>query len=377
MVWRAGAWSHEIDVAAIERELMRLLRSPENVSQTGAPGTRSAVVSAVVNLVAYAADQTMVSRIVGTLAALVGHHPSRTIVALPSAATDGGPDIDARVSVQCHALGTTGLHVCSEHIVLEAKQRALRRVPNVVLPLLLSDLLVVLWWPGEPLLRDPLLFDLLGPANRFVVDSTGFVHVERSLVMLDALRSRPGVMIDLADLNWGRLLPWRELVAQFWDMAAFRTHLSRLDRIEIDLGKPAGGRSNRPQALLLAGWLASRLGWTPLAMARQRDGYRLRAKRRGGEVEFVIKIRPEETSGIRAVRFVRETGRTARFELAVAQGESATATVQIGSGDPIVRMVRLEHLTEGELLAAELDLTTADFVFESSLAVAAAFLKAS
>lgn len=369
----APAWSQEVDVAAIERELMRLLRLPENASASGAPGTRSAVV----NLVAYAADQSTVGRIVGTLAALVDHHPSRTIVALPASASAEGPDIDARVSVDCHAIGTTGLHVCSEHVVLETTQRALRRLPNVILPLLLSDLPVVFWWPGEPLLRDPLLFDLLSPANRFVVDTTGFVHVERSIVMLDALRSRPGVTIDLADLNWGRLLPWRELLAQFWDAPGWRRHLSRLDRVEIDLGKPEGGRSNRPQALLLAGWLSSRLGWTPLAMVRQRDGYKLRARRRGGEVEIAIRIAPDEISGIRAVRMVREAGRQrAQFAVEGAEGESARARVEIG-GDPQLRTVRLERRTEAELLATELDMATADRIFEGALGAAAAFLKAS
>src|SRR6185312_7906617 len=172
----------------------------------------------------------------------------RTIVAMVH---DGaGTEVDAQVHVDCRPMGTTGLKVCSEHVILGASQRALRRLPNVVLPLLLSDLPVVFWWPGEPALREPLLYDMLRPANRFVVDTLGFVHVERSLVTLDALRSRPGVGIDLADLNWGRLLPWRELIAQFWDVPTWRSHLARLGRVEIELGKPANSRSNRAQALL-------------------------------------------------------------------------------------------------------------------------------
>src|SRR3989442_14558825 len=99
---------------------------------------------------------------------------------------------------------------------------------------------------------------MLRRANRLVVDGLGFVHVERSLVTLDALRNRPGVGIDLADLNWGRLLPWRELVAQFWDVPAWRAQLSRLDPVEIQLRKPADGRSNPAPALLLAGSPAPR-----------------------------------------------------------------------------------------------------------------------
>ena len=54
-----------IDPAAIERELQRMMRLPENASKTGVPGTRTAVL----NLVAYAADAPTMERIVRTLSA--------------------------------------------------------------------------------------------------------------------------------------------------------------------------------------------------------------------------------------------------------------------------------------------------------------------
>lgn len=253
----------------------------------------------------------------------------------------------------------------------------MRRLPNVVLPLLLSDLPVVFWWPGEAGLRDPFLFDMLAPAQRFVVDTVGFVHVERALITLDALRRRPGVSVDLADLNWGRLLPWRELIAQFWDVAPWRTHLSRLDRIEIELTKPTPGRSNRPQALLLAGWLASRLKWTPQYMERRADGYKLTAKRRGGPVEVLIHITAGESAGLRAVRFFRDRGRQAAFAVTAGQGDSATMTVQIGGVDTYQRTARIERLEEPELLAHDLDMATGETIFEDALGAAASFLRSS
>jgi glucose-6-phosphate dehydrogenase assembly protein OpcA len=359
-----------IDPAAIERELQRMIRLPENSSTTGVPGTRTAVL----NLVAYAADAPTRERIVRTLAALVDHHPSRTIVAMVDAGA--GKEVDAQVQVDCRPMGTTGLKVCSEHVILVASPRMLRRLPNVVLPLLLSDLPVVFWWPGEPALREPLLYDMLRPANRFVVDTLGFVHVERTLVTLDALRNRPGVGIDLADLNWARLLPWRELVAQFWDVPAWRWHLSRVERVEIELGKPADGRSNRAQALLLAGWLASRLGWHPSGMERLRDGYRLRARRRGGMVEIQIAISTQETSGLRRIGFARQSGRrTASFAIAASRGDTAQMSVQVGGQDVYARTARIERLNEAELLATELDMSSSDTVFEDALGAAASFLR--
>jgi glucose-6-phosphate dehydrogenase assembly protein OpcA len=363
-------WSSGLDVAAIERELQRLTRLPQNTSAAGVPGTRTQVL----NLVAYADDAATMERIVATLAALVDHHPSRTIVAMLN--SRGGAEMDARVQVDCRPMGTTGLRVCSEHVIVEASPRALRRVPNVVLPLLVGDLPVVFWWPGEPALREPLLYDLLRPANRFVVDTLGFVHVERSLVTLDALRHRPGVGVDLADLNWGRLLPWRELVAQFWDVPSWRAHLHRVDLVEIELGKPADGRSNRAQALLLAGWLASRLRWTPLGMERLRDGYRLRAKRRGGQVEVKISITPQARSGLQMVRFTRSTARqSAAFSVVASERDTAQMSVQVNGQDTYARTARIERLTEPELLATELDMSVGDTVFEDALGAAASFLR--
>ena len=176
----------EVDVAGSERELVRLLKLPENLSANGQPAARTAVL----NLVAYASDRATMEHIGDTLAALADRHPSRTIVALIDA--DAAVlDIDASVRVSCKHVGTAGLSICVEQIVLEAKPSAARRLPNAILPLLIADLPVVLWWPGEPPLRDPMLYDLLEPAYRFVVDTSQGAHLERYLGGLSTVPSRP------------------------------------------------------------------------------------------------------------------------------------------------------------------------------------------
>lgn len=366
-----GTWSHEVDITRIERDLVQLLRKPENLSQNGQPGTRTAVLT----LLAIAADTAVQERIRQTLTALVDHHPSRTIV-VRSDANQVQPEIDAWVNVSCKPIGSSGITACVEQIVIESNPRALRRVPNVVLPLLLADLPVVLWWPGEPPLREPLLYDLLDPVTRFVVDTLGFVHVERTLINLNNLRNRPTVRVDLGDLNWDRLTPWRELIAQFWDVPAWRARLRSLDRVEIDLGKPTGGRSNRAQALLLAGWLASRLGWRPGGMERRSDGYGLTARRGRRDLEIAVRIQPGRPSGVQAIRFVVESKKLTFGVAANGQG-GALMTVQAEGQPPqYERTARLEALDEPQLLSFELDTTTADVVYEESLGAAAAFLTA-
>jgi glucose-6-phosphate dehydrogenase assembly protein OpcA len=368
---RDGSLSHEVDISRIERELVQMLRLPENLSTNGQPGTRTAVLT----LLAIASDMPTQARIEQTLTALVDHHPSRTIV-VRSEPNQVQPDIDAWVNVACKAIGSSGINACVEQIVIESNPRALRRVPNVVLPLLLADMPVVLWWPGEPPLREPLLYDLLEPVTRFVVDTLGFVHVERTLINLNNLRHRPTVRIDLGDLNWDRLTPWRELIAQFWDVPAWRSRLRSLDRVEIDLGKPAGGRSNRAQGLLLAGWLATRLGWKPARMQRRTDGYVLTARRGRRDVEIAVRIQSGHPSGVRGVRIVVGAKKLA-FGVTANDAAGALMTVQTEGQPPSYeRIARLEALDEPELLSFELDTTTADNVFEESLGAAAAFLTA-
>jgi glucose-6-phosphate dehydrogenase assembly protein OpcA len=363
--------AREVDVDKIERELVELLRRPEYQSTSGQPGVRTAVL----NLVAYAGDRATLGRITETLGALANHHPSRTIVVLidPNAPD---VDIDAWVQVQCKRVGTVGLSVCAEQIVLEARPNAARRIPNAVLPLLRADLPVVLWWPDEPPLREPFLYDLLEPAYRFVVDTSQGMHLERYLTQLNGLRRRPGLAVDLTDLNWERMLPWRELIAQFWDVPGWRSALRGLDRVEIDLGRPPGGRSNRSQGLLVAGWLASRLGWTPQRIQRLSNGYTLTARRPGGSVAFEIRIAPDALAGLRAVRFHVDTARHhSSWEIRAAADECADVAVH-RDGNPLgaPRVARLETFSEPELVAGALDTLRGEMIFEDALDAVATWL---
>jgi glucose-6-phosphate dehydrogenase assembly protein OpcA len=367
----AGAPAQEVDVASIERELVRLLKLPENLSGNGQPASRTAVL----NLVAYASDRASMEQISATLATLADHHPSRTIVALVDEEA-AVADIEASVRVSCKHVGTAGLSVCVEQIVLEAKPAATRRLPNAILPLLLADLPVVLWWPGEPPLRDPILYDMLEPAYRFVVDTSQGAHLERYLGGLNNLRHRPGLRFDMVDLNWERLLPWRELIAQFWDVPGWRNALKGLDRVEIDLARPPGGRSNRSQALLIAGWLTSRLGWSPHRIERLRDGYDVTARRLGRSVLFKIRIASGERAGLRAVRFFVDTARHhSTWSVRATPDDLAEVVVERdGELAAPTRVVRMESFSEPELVASALDTLRGETVFEQALEAVAQWL---
>ena len=65
---------------------------------------------------------------------------------------------------------------------------------------------------------------------------------------------------SLADLNWTRHAGLRAAVAQFFDAPGALEALAALDTVEIIY---AGGAGARTGALLVVGWLATQLGWTP------------------------------------------------------------------------------------------------------------------
>src|SRR5207237_3214155 len=101
--------------------------------------------------------------------------------------------------------------------------------------------------------------------NRLIVDSATFENPEGTMAKMSARLRNDWPKLACTDMNWARLTRWRELVAQFFDGAALRPYLDRIGLVTIDFAlSKQGGPVNRAQALMMAGWLASRLGWMPI-----------------------------------------------------------------------------------------------------------------
>jgi len=188
-------------------------------------------------------------------------HPCRLLIVVRRK-IDGDNRLDAEVQVG----GRLG---ANEAVIMRMYGRLTLHAESVVLPLLAPDAPVVTWWHELP--PDKLAYDALGVlASRRVTDSARAADPSAALQQR-AEDFAPGD----TDLAWTRLTPWRIALASAFDGARYKAQSATVH-----------GGSNEPSARLLAGWLASRLGWTPTGMERLRDGYRLRARRRGGEVEL-------------------------------------------------------------------------------------------
>jgi glucose-6-phosphate dehydrogenase assembly protein OpcA len=175
-----------------------------------------------------------------TLAGLAERHPSRTILLVPRPDEERDA-LEAEVDYRCFVRGGEDREVCTEVISLQLCGKRATVPASVVTPLLVSDLPVFLRWRGTLPYGAPELEQLVGVADRLVVDSREWTEPQAALRRLPELFDA----VAVSDIAWARTRAWREAVAALWPEVANATTV-RVAGPEVD-------------ALLLAGWLRGRL----------------------------------------------------------------------------------------------------------------------
>ncbi|MGH3006245.1 MAG: glucose-6-phosphate dehydrogenase assembly protein OpcA [Gaiellaceae bacterium] len=230
----AQALTENVTVRDVERELARLRDASTE------PGQPPRLRTSVMTHVAWVPERWEEAAI-GTLAGLAERHPSRTILLLPRP-DDPEDRLDGEVDLRCFVRGGQEKEVCSEVIVLRLCGRRASAPASVVVPLVVSDLPVFLRWRGPLPFAASELEQLVGLADRLVVDSREWPEPKRALGRLAELFE----LIAVSDIGWARTYRWRTALAALWpDVRA----ASRL--------RVAGPEA---EALLLHGWLRERLG---------------------------------------------------------------------------------------------------------------------
>jgi glucose-6-phosphate dehydrogenase assembly protein OpcA len=167
-------------------------------------------------------------------------HPSRIIAVIKrpgrSPRDRASARLDAEILVGVEA-GT------GETVVLRMHGELANHAESVVLPLLLPDAPVVVWWPeGSP--ENPALDPLGSLGQRRITDAAASEDPVAAL----------GVRADTyapgdTDLSWTRITPWRSMLA-----AALDQKHSAITSAVVE------GEAYNPSTELLALWLADRLG---------------------------------------------------------------------------------------------------------------------
>ncbi len=280
----SGKLAH-VDIARIERELKALWQQVgEKEELTGQSVTRACAM----NLVMYCEDDDAETAASNLLDEITIHHPCRAILAIcrPVKANQEA-NLEAWVSARCHITDAKNRkQICCEQITVRAEGTGQERLASVVLPLLVSDLPVILWWQAAGMNRK-LLAPFLPAVDKLVVDSS-LEHGHLNLFNeLKDLRVNAGDLgcptrFGVSDLSWRRITPWREALAMAFDRqggAQPPAALKAIERIEVSYADDAKPSKEQVvirsgvlhQSVLLLGWLAERMGWIADSLVKGAD----------------------------------------------------------------------------------------------------------
>jgi glucose-6-phosphate dehydrogenase assembly protein OpcA len=187
--------------------------------------------------------------------AISAHMPRRLITLAPT--LDAGRTLETMVAAYCPLPeeGGTGA-ACGDAVVLRGGMGAIQQNLHLIQPLVGDDLPCWVWWNSS--LDEPLdMLEALAPLPRRLVIDTSLGSPRRCL---DVLVARIDAGQAVNDLNWLRLRSWRESLAMVFDPPSRRDALAHVVQLDIDV------EGDHPvKGLLLAAWIADRLGWHLIA----------------------------------------------------------------------------------------------------------------
>jgi glucose-6-phosphate dehydrogenase assembly protein OpcA len=183
--------------------------------------------------------------------AISAHMPRRLITLAPT--LDGGQPLETLVAAYCPLPEEgSGGSACGDVVVLRGGTGALRQSLDLVQPLIAPDLPCWVWWNSSLDEAPELMAALASGQRRLVVDSS----LGDPRRCLDLLVDRIDAGQPINDLNWLRLRSWRESLAMVFDPPSRRDALNHVVQLDLDVEG-----TNPVKGLLLAAWLADRLGW--------------------------------------------------------------------------------------------------------------------
>jgi glucose-6-phosphate dehydrogenase assembly protein OpcA len=221
----------------------------------------------VLTLVVLTADGPEVENAIDAANAASREHPCRVIVL-----ARGAKRAAARLDAQIRVGGDAG---ASEVIVLRGYGALAGDEPSagLVVPLLLPDTPVVVWWPAEaPAVPSDDPVGALG--NRRITDALAAANPARALE-----QRRLNHVDGNTDLTWSRITPWRALIAAALDNPPYEPVTKAV----------VIGESVSPSSDLMAGWLQVRLH-VPVRRLRSDAGpgiISVRLDRPAGPIELV------------------------------------------------------------------------------------------
>lgn len=363
-----------LDVDAVERALAELWQETAGGEQDQSD---DAVMRArAANLMVVVTSDAVLAQSQQTIRELAAVHPCRALMMLADRQS-ADRDIEMFVSASCqNQQRSTKAELSCEEITLIARGQFASELPSAVIPLLVPDLPVFLWWHDLHRLDDDSFQPLSSAADRLVIDSVDLAAMDLQLHSIEQLFLRQrNEAIAVSDINWARLTSWRALLANFYDVQEYRAALADLERVGIDYGAPQGNANGiATQALLMAGWLASRLDWRIERQTKEANKTFFFARRRdGGAITLELN---------RVERPEMRPGRLAKVELHSALSNASFVVQRAENGLHLETQATMEgrlcpgrtlpvrNRSTGELLAREMEILARDTTYEAAVIVA-------
>ncbi|HYB23122.1 MAG TPA: glucose-6-phosphate dehydrogenase assembly protein OpcA [Solirubrobacteraceae bacterium] len=272
---------------AIEAALRRLLIERHAENERFVPAR-------VLNMIAFV-DRAWSGEIANRLRGVGRYHASRLLVFSYEPQRER---LDARVMIASEGQGDDGeLALLRETVVVEVGDRHLDDLLTIADPLVVTDLPTLLWSPHG---HHEIVQQLLAMSQAVLLDSVEEPVVREALDRAGALSAQ----VYVVDLAWLRSTPWRERVAAAFDPPALRLELSQITGVSVR-HHPA----STVAALLLVGWLASRLGWQTWSLGV--DGAAQVGRARSGDFDIGVRLemaRELQVPGLQSVELRTASG---------------------------------------------------------------------
>ena len=265
-----GVWSaRDTSAGAVEAALRKLLAERHAESDAYVPAR-------VLNLIAIV-DRAWKGEVQNRLERVGRFHASRTVVC---AYEEGRTSLDAYATMTAdHDPKPGEIVALEERVELDVGPAHMRRLATMVDPLIVPDLVTVVWSPHQ---HDDAVDELIGLADVVLIDTVTSPEPAAALERAKELCEHAYVV----DLAWVRTMPWRERIAATFDPAAWRPLLADIDSMTVRQHP-----ESTTSATLMLGWLATRLGWElPGELALEEGLMGSRARRDGKE--FVLRLEP-------------------------------------------------------------------------------------
>ena len=338
---------------------------------------RVAARSSVMNLVVIVGRGEIGERVASIVDGLSGRHPSRTVIVSP-ADPDGPAWIDAQIQAHCVLPSDSAPETCSELVYLTCGGESGQHLSGIVAPLLIHDLPVTVWWPGEPHFESRSARELLPMADRVLVDGSGWSG--DGLKGLAAMAELPNRFdVEIADFALLRQARWREAIASTFDRPALLPFLGHLDRVDVHYAAKDGlpGLANVVRPMYHVAWLAARLDMSvvePITAGTEAwSGYS--GLLRHGRRRVPVVLRPKESTA--------PAGTTLDVELHASRNRSDLAVEVTAYADGVVVQASLDgepmperrflapRKREADLLAETIETAGRDPIAADMLAAAA------